>query len=68
MLGSLILSAEAPAVMPLVLEVYFWDHTESPDNPNMDTQSELMKYHSDFLIQSTFRICSPYGNIVITLP
>jgi hypothetical protein len=35
--------------MRLVLQVYFRDHTGSLDNPNMDTQSELMKYHSDFL-------------------
>jgi len=53
--------------MPLVLQVYFQDHKGSLDNPNMDTQSQLMKYHSDFLIGSTFRICSPIGNISITL-
>jgi len=35
----------SPAVMPLVLQVYFRDHKGSLDNPNMDTQSELMKYH-----------------------
>jgi hypothetical protein len=55
-------------VTPLVLHVYFQDHTGSLHNPNMDTQSELMKYHSDFLIGSTFRICSPIGSISITLP
>jgi hypothetical protein len=33
----------------------------------MDTQFKLMKYHSDFLIGSTFRISSPIGNISITL-
>ena len=27
-----------------------------------------MKYHSNFLIGSTFRICPPIGNIYITLP
>jgi len=55
-------------VTPLVLQVYFRDHKGSLDNPNMDTQSEPMKYHSDFLIGSTFRICSPIVNISITLP
>jgi hypothetical protein len=59
---------EGGSVTPLVLQVYFWNHTGSLDNPNMDTQSELMKYHSDFLIGSTFRICSPIGNISMTLP
>jgi len=33
-----------------------------------DTQSELMNYQLDFLIGSTFRICSPIGSIHITLP
>jgi hypothetical protein len=55
-------------VTPLVLQVYFQDHTGSLDNPNMDIQSELMNYHLDILIGSTFRICSPNGNIFITLP
>jgi hypothetical protein len=55
-------------VMILVLQVYFRDHKESLDYPNMDTQSELMKYHSDFLIGSTFQICSLIGNISIRLP
>jgi len=52
----------------VVLQVYFQDHSGSLDNPNMDTQSELMSYHSDFLFGSTFQICSPIGNISITLP
>jgi len=43
-------------VTPLVLQVYFRNHTGSLDNPNMDTQSEIMNYDSDFLIGSTFRI------------
>jgi len=55
-------------VTPLVLQVYFRDHTGSFDIPNMDTQSEILNYHSDFLIGSTFQICSPIGNISITLP
>jgi hypothetical protein len=54
--------------MPLVLQEDFRDHTGSLDNPNMDIQSELMQYHSEFLIGSSFRICSPIGNISITLP
>jgi len=36
----------------LVLQVYFRDHSGSLDNPNMDTQSNIMSYHSDFLIGS----------------
>jgi hypothetical protein len=52
----------------LVLQVYFWDHIESLDNPNMDTLSDVMNYHSDFPVGSTFRICSPIGYISITLP
>jgi len=59
---------EGGSVTPLVLQEDFRDHTGSLDNPNMDIQSELMKYHSEFLIGSTFRICSPIGNISITLP
>ena len=55
-------------VTPLVLQVYFRDHTGSLDNPNMNTESERMNYDSDFLIGSTFRICSPIGNISVTLP
>jgi len=55
-------------VTPLVLQVYFRDHSGSLDNPNMDSQSEIMNYHSDFLIGSTFRISSPIGNISFTLP
>jgi len=55
-------------VTPLVLQVYFGDHTRSLDNPNTNTQSEIMNYHSDFLIGSTFQIGSPIGNISITLP
>jgi len=55
-------------VTPLVLQVYFQDLTGSLDNPNMDAQSESMHFHSDFLIGSTFRICSPIGTIFITLP
>jgi hypothetical protein len=54
--------------MPLVLQVYIRDHTELLNNPNMDTQSEVMSYHSDFLIGSTFRIWVPIGCIPITLP
>jgi hypothetical protein len=56
------------SVTLLVLQVYFGDHTESLDNPNMDTQSEIINYHSDFLIGLYFRICSSIGNITITLP
>jgi hypothetical protein len=59
---------EGRSVTPLVLQVYLRDHTGSLDNPDMDTQSELMDCHSDFLIGSTYLICSPNGNINITLP
>jgi len=52
----------------LVLQEDFRDHTGSLDNPNMDIQSKLMKYHSEFIFGSTFRICSGIGNISITLP
>jgi hypothetical protein len=55
------------AVTPLVLQVYFRDHTGSLDNPNMDTQSELIKYYLEFLIGLIFRICSPIDTISITL-
>ena len=55
-------------VTPVVLQVYFQDHSESLDNPNMDPQYGIMTYHSDFLIGLTFRICSPIGYISITLP
>jgi len=41
---------------PLVLQVYFWDHTGSLDNPNMDTQSRFTNCLSDFCIGSTFQI------------
>jgi hypothetical protein len=54
--------------MPLVLQVYIWDHKGSLDTPNMDTQFEIMNYHLDFLIGSTFWICSSIGYISITLP
>jgi len=60
--------ADTWSVTPLVLQVYFRDHKGSLNNPNMDTQSKLMKYHADFLIGSTVRICSPIGNVFITLP
>jgi len=60
--------SQVKPVTPLVLQVYFRDHKGSLDNPNMDTRSELMKYHSDFLIGSIFRICSPIGTVFITLP
>jgi len=43
-------------ITPLVLQVYFQDHTGSLDNPTMNTWSEITNYHSDFPIQSTFRI------------
>jgi len=46
-------------VTPLVLQVYFRNHSGSLDNPNIDTQSEIMYYHSDFLIGSIFQIGSP---------
>jgi hypothetical protein len=54
--------------MPLVLQVYFWDHIGSLNNPKMDTYSDIMKYHLDFLIGTTFQIDSPISNISITLP
>jgi len=57
-----------PNVMLLVLQVYFHDHTGSLNIPNMDIQFEIMNHHSDFPIGSTFQICSPIGNIDITLP
>jgi len=55
-------------VTPLVLQVYFRNHSGSLDNPNIDTQSQIMSSHPDFPIGSTFRICSPIGKISITLP
>ena len=58
---------EGGSVMPLVLQAYFRNHSGSLNNPNMDTQSEIMNHHSDSLIGSTFRICSPIGNISNTL-
>jgi len=58
----------ATGVTPLVLQEDFRDHTGSLDNPNIDIQFELMKYHSEFLIGSTFWICSHIGNISIALP
>jgi len=59
---------EGGSVTPLVLQVYFWDHTGSFDNPNLDTRSVIMNYHLDFINGSTFRICSQVGYISITLP
>jgi len=56
------------SVTPLVLQVYLRDHTGSLDNANRDIHSEIVNYHLDFLIGSTFRICAPIGNISITLP
>jgi len=55
------------AVMPLVFQVHFWNHIGSLDISNMDTLSDVMNHHSDVLIGSTFQICSPMGNISITL-
>jgi len=34
----------------------------------MDTQPDMIDYHSDVQIGSLFPICSPVGNISITLP
>ena len=56
------------SVKPLVLQVYFRDHSGSLDNPNVDAYSDIMNYHTDFPIGSTFRICSPIGTISIPLP
>jgi hypothetical protein len=55
------ISSRPITVTPLVLQVYFRTHTESLDNANCDTQSKFMRYHSEFLIRSTLRICSPIG-------
>jgi len=55
------------SVTPLVLQDtsgIIQDHSTI----HMDTQSEIMKYHLDFLIQSSLGICSHIGNISITLP
>jgi len=38
-------SREGGSVMCLVLQVYFWDHTGSLDNDNMDTPSGITNYH-----------------------
>jgi len=38
------------SVTPLVLQVYFWNHTGSLDNAKMDGLSEIMIYNSDFSI------------------
>jgi len=59
---------EGGSVTPVVLQVYFRDHAGSLDNPNMHTQFEIIHYHSDFVFESTFRICSPSGISAITLP
>jgi hypothetical protein len=67
-IGFIIGILECEIVKPLVLQVYIRDHTGSLDTPNMDTNSDIMNYHSDFLIGSTFRICSPIDYIAVTLP
>jgi len=61
------------SVMPLVLQVYFQDHTGSLKDPNIDTWSEILNYHSDFHTWSTFLIChllliSPSPNLRINDP
>ena len=45
------------SVTSVVLQVYFRDHSRSLNNPNMNTHSDIMNYHSGFPIGSTFRIC-----------
>jgi len=55
-------------VTPLLLAVYFWDHTGSLDNPNMDNQLVITNYHSDFRLGSTFQISSLISNNYITRP
>jgi len=55
-------------VTPLVLQLYFWDHTKSLDDPYIGTWSEITNYHSDFYIGSTFWICSPISHISIIRP
>jgi len=42
--------------MPLLLPVYFWDHTGSLNNRNMDIRSKIMNCHSYVRIGSTFQI------------
>jgi len=55
-------------VTPLVLQVYFWDHTGSLDNPNMDTWSGTTHYHSDLRNATTVQNGSPINHISITRP
>jgi len=55
-------------VTPLVLEVYFRDHTKSLDDPFIEVWSEITNCHSDFCTGSTFQICSPISHISITWP
>jgi hypothetical protein len=55
-------------VLPLLLHVYFQDHPGSLNNSDVDTQSELRNYQSEFLTRSTLWICSPIDNIFLTIP
>jgi len=60
-------------VMPLVIQVYFWNHSGSLNDPNEDTWSEIMNYHSDCHLGSTFGIShllfiSPFPNLCINDP
>jgi hypothetical protein len=36
--------------MLLVLQVYFWNYTGSPNNPNTDTQSRITNYGLDSIL------------------
>lgn len=43
-------------VTHLLWQVYLRDHTGLLDDANIDSRSEIMKYHSDYRIESTFQI------------
>ena len=55
-------------VTPLVLQVYFWDHTGSLNNPNMDRRSGITNCHSYFCNGSTIQISPPISDISIAQP
>lgn len=61
-------SGEGGSVTPLVVQVYFRDHTGSFNNPNMDIRSGITKHHSDFRIGSSFWISSAISHISVTRP
>jgi len=65
---SRIISSHTPTATPLVLQLNIQDHTQSLDDPYIDTVSDITNYHSDIYIGSTCQICSPIIHISITQP